>query len=58
MMTDEWGKSSYSNGTGGNCVEARATGQGAAMRDTQNRELGHLGFDTKEWTALLGTLKK
>lgn len=56
MMTEDWRKSSYSNGTGGDCVEARAIGQGAAVRDTRNRELGTLDFDAHEWNALLGSL--
>lgn len=56
MMTETWRKSSYSNGTGGNCVEAREHAGGAAVRDTQNRDLGHLGFQAREWTALLGAL--
>ncbi|GAA1002479.1 DUF397 domain-containing protein [Nocardiopsis tropica] len=57
MMSEDWNKSSYSNGTGGNCVEARATGQGAAVRDTQNRELGHLEAPAPEWTALLAAVR-
>ena len=57
MMTTEWNKSSYSNGSGGHCVEARATEGGAAVRDTQNRELGHLSFDRSEWSALTAAVK-
>jgi hypothetical protein len=54
MMTTDWRKSSYSNGTGGNCVEARTVDQGAAsVRDTQNREAGALSFEAQEWSALL-----
>ncbi|MFD6094678.1 DUF397 domain-containing protein [Nocardiopsis flavescens] len=57
MMSESWEKSSYSNGEGGHCVEARLMpGQTAAVRDTQNRELGHLGFASREWTALLSTI--
>lgn len=57
MMSESWEKSSYSNGSGGHCVETRlVSGRMAAMRDTQNRELGQLGFTAEEWTALLGTL--
>ncbi|MEC3891164.1 DUF397 domain-containing protein [Nocardiopsis sp. LDBS1602] len=53
MMTEEWNKSTYSNGSGGDCVEACVIEQEAAVRDTQNRELGHLSFSANEWTALL-----
>lgn len=56
MMTEDWHKSSYSNGTGGNCVEARATALGAAVRDTQNRKLGKLDFSVEEWAALQNCL--
>lgn len=50
----EWHKSSYSTGSE-NCVEV-AEGMSVLLRDTQNRDLGHLEFATPEWTALLNTL--
>jgi hypothetical protein len=37
-----WHKSTYS-GASGSCVEV-AEGQTALVRDTQNRELGHLAY--------------
>ena len=58
MMTDEWNKSSYSNGNGGHCVEARATERGAAVRDTQNRALGHLDASAPEWMAFVGVVRR
>ncbi|MET9712297.1 DUF397 domain-containing protein [Nocardiopsis alba] len=57
MMTDQWNKSTYSNGEGGNCVEARATGQGAAVRDTQHRHLGHLNASALEWKAFVEAVR-
>ncbi|MDT0330106.1 DUF397 domain-containing protein [Nocardiopsis lambiniae] len=48
----EWHKSSYSGGSN-DCLEAREGSQGADVRDTQNREAGHLRFDRVEWTALV-----
>ncbi|MET9782396.1 DUF397 domain-containing protein [Nocardiopsis alba] len=57
MMNEHWKKSTYSNGQGGNCVEARATAQGAAVRDTQNRGLAELSLPNTEWTALLHALR-
>ena len=51
-----WHKSSYSGGNGGDCVEAREHIGGADVRDTQNREAGHLSFDRGEWSALLSTV--
>ncbi|MGW9350587.1 DUF397 domain-containing protein [Nocardiopsis flavescens] len=55
-MTEErvWHKSSYSAG-GGNCVEV-AEGETTLVRDTRNRELGHLAFAPQVWAALLRTL--
>jgi len=54
VMGESWKKSSYSNGTGGNCVEARADTAASRvhLRDTQNRELGHLSVPVREWDAL------
>ncbi|MEE2039539.1 DUF397 domain-containing protein [Nocardiopsis sp. CT-R113] len=81
MMGQTWQKSSYSNGDGGNCVEARVHVMGGSwmtsshgtggtraeartdtaasrvhLRDTQNRELGHLSVPVREWDALRLTL--
>ncbi|MEU3229393.1 DUF397 domain-containing protein [Nocardiopsis alba] len=57
MMNEHWKKSTYSNGQGGNCVEARATTQGAAVRDTQHRDHAELSLPNTEWTALLHALR-
>lgn len=46
-------KSSYSQGRTENCVEVADLDAGAAVRDTQHREDGHLEFPTTEWSALL-----
>lgn len=56
MMRESWQKSSYSNGHGGDCVEARRDVGRVLVRDTQNRELGQLGFTAEGWTTLLRTL--
>lgn len=60
MITDGWKKSSYSNGEGGNCVEARGdiADSRVLMRDTQNRSLGRLEVPTTEWAALLATASR
>jgi hypothetical protein len=49
-------KSSYS-GRGDNCVEIADLPAGAAVRDTKNRASGHLEFGSREWAALLSTLR-
>ncbi|WP_370011155.1 DUF397 domain-containing protein [Nocardiopsis sp. LDBS0036] len=56
MITEgTWHKSTYSRGDT-TCVEV-AEGVTTAMRDTQNRDLGHLSFSATEWTALVDSLK-
>ncbi|USY22376.1 DUF397 domain-containing protein [Nocardiopsis exhalans] len=46
-----WYKSSYSSGSG-SCVEV-AEGLATGIRDTQNRNLGHLDVPATEWNALI-----
>lgn len=46
-------KSTYS-GRGDNCVEVADAPGVSAVRDTQNRDEGHLEFPAAEWKALLG----
>ncbi|MFE9242327.1 DUF397 domain-containing protein [Nocardiopsis sp. NPDC006938] len=53
----KWHKSSHSNGEGGDCVEARAAGQGAQMRDTQNRHLAQLDASAAEWKAFVAAVR-
>lgn len=50
-------KSSYSGPKTENCVEVADTGAGAAVRDTQNREVGHVEFPAAEWRAFLDEVK-
>lgn len=50
-------KSSYS-ATQNDCVEVAETPTGAAVRDTKNRDRGHLMFTTEGWTAFLGTVSR
>ncbi|MCY9786976.1 DUF397 domain-containing protein [Nocardiopsis sp. EMB25] len=51
----DWHKSSYSGGSN-ECVEVREHSTGADVRDTQNRESGHLTFNGLEWHAFVDTL--
>ncbi|MFB8766438.1 DUF397 domain-containing protein [Nocardiopsis alba] len=55
MRAQDWHKSSYS-GNQGACVEV-AEGRVTGIRDTQNRELGHLDVPASEWNALLNALQ-
>ncbi|MEY9214043.1 DUF397 domain-containing protein [Thermobifida halotolerans] len=52
-----WHKSSYSNDTGGACVEVAETPDNVLVRDTQHRELGHLRFTPEAWAAFLTDIK-
>ncbi|GAA3750246.1 DUF397 domain-containing protein [Salinactinospora qingdaonensis] len=52
-----WHKSSYSNQTGGHCVEVAEAVAAVYVRDTQHRERGHLAFSPAEWAALLSEVK-
>ncbi|GAA0977360.1 DUF397 domain-containing protein [Nocardiopsis tropica] len=54
----EWRKSSYSNPDGPQCVEVAALLGKTAVRDTQNRRLGHIEFDAPSWAAFLGTIPR
>ncbi|WP_017612137.1 DUF397 domain-containing protein [Nocardiopsis salina] len=53
-----WRKSSYSGARDQNCVEVGDLPNGTAVRDTQHREHGHLVFESAEWSALLGIVRK
>lgn len=53
-----WRKSSYSSARGQDCVEVADLPSSAAVRDTQNREAGHLVFVSAEWSALLRTVRE
>ncbi|WP_083934295.1 DUF397 domain-containing protein [Nocardiopsis baichengensis] len=48
-------KSSYS--TPQNCVEVADVPGMSAVRDTMNRQRGHLEFPSAEWTAFLRSLE-
>lgn len=51
-MNDSWFKSTYS-GDSPNCAECRVQSDKVDLRDTKNRESGHLTFPSSEWVAAL-----
>ncbi|MFI6576244.1 DUF397 domain-containing protein [Nocardiopsis sp. NPDC050513] len=55
-MSNEWHTASYSQ-NGGQCVEVREHANGADVRDTQNRERGHLSVPAREWAVLLTSVR-
>jgi hypothetical protein len=53
-----WIKSSYSGGSGDNCVEvAELPGGGIAVRDSKNANGPVLDFSADEWRAFVRTMK-
>ena len=53
-----WRKSTYSNGTGGDCVEiADMPGGGHALRDSKNPDGPKLIFTPDEWRAFTERVK-
>ena len=54
---DDWRKSTYSDGNGGQCVEA-ASGKGTVVvRDTTDRDGGTLAFSAETWQRFVTGLK-
>ncbi|MDS1272441.1 DUF397 domain-containing protein [Lipingzhangella sp. LS1_29] len=53
----QWLKSSYSQNSGGNCLECRHDSHHIDLRDTQHRHLGHLTVPCSEWAAFLHALR-
>ncbi|PWV44271.1 DUF397 domain-containing protein [Nocardiopsis sp. L17-MgMaSL7] len=56
IPNDLFRKSSYSQIQSQNCVEVADLPSGAAVRDTQNRDLGHLMFSAAAWQVALATI--
>jgi hypothetical protein len=53
-----WYKSSYSNGSGGNCVEqAKLPGGRRAVRDSKDPDGPVLIFTASEWAAFVAGVK-
>jgi hypothetical protein len=52
-----WRKSSYSNGSGGDCVEVAATPPQVSVRDSHDRHGPGLAFTHTAWQAFLSQLK-
>ena len=52
----EWRKSSYSDGTGGQCVEVSAGGT-VLIRDTTNRDGAMVSVSAAAWTRFLAALR-
>jgi hypothetical protein len=55
-MSSTWRKSTYSQDTGGNCVEV-ATASAVLIRDTANRDGLTLSVTTSAWSKFTSTIK-
>lgn len=53
----KWVKSSYSGGSGGNCVEVASQPGRVAVRDSKNPAGAHLGVTPGNWQAFTRSLK-
>jgi len=59
LTETNWRKSSYSGGSGGQCVEVASTPGHVAVRDTKNNGNGPvLRITPANWSRLLKSLKK
>ncbi|MEU4209258.1 DUF397 domain-containing protein [Streptomyces sp. NPDC026206] len=59
LSTAAWRKSSYTDGTSGNCVEIADTVPGTIrVRDSKNPQVPALIFPTAAWASLIRTLKR
>ncbi|MFI1102478.1 DUF397 domain-containing protein [Streptomyces melanogenes] len=54
---DGWFKSSYSNGSGGECVEAAFLTPGTAIRDSKHPTGPRLRFSAPSWEAFVTALR-
>jgi len=54
--TLSWRKSSYSGGSGGQCVQVAAPGR-VLVRDSKNPDGGHLRFSAQAWRAFAARIK-
>jgi Domain of unknown function (DUF397) len=58
LVRGAWRKSSYSGHANSNCVEVALAGRAVAVRDSKNRDDGHLVFASGEWRAFISGVKE
>lgn len=52
----QWRKSSYSNGTGGECVEVAELHDSVGVRDSKRRSDPHITVARGPWSAFVSSL--
>jgi Domain of unknown function (DUF397) len=55
MTSPQWRTSSYT-GPNGNCVEVATAGGARLVRDTKQRQAGHLRISDRDWRSFLDTI--
>lgn len=58
MSNETWRKSSYSGGSGGNCVEVGQATRKIAVRDTKDRDGAALNVDPAAWRSFIAKVKQ
>jgi Domain of unknown function (DUF397) len=53
----QWRKSSYSGGSGGDCIEVASAATAVMARDTKDRDGGTLTFAPDAWQAFMASLR-
>ncbi|MER5275177.1 DUF397 domain-containing protein [Streptomyces sp. NPDC002809] len=54
----QWRKSSYSNGTGGECVEVAELHDSVGVRDSKERGGPHISVARSSWSAFVTSLRR
>ncbi|MFE3599332.1 DUF397 domain-containing protein [Streptomyces sp. NPDC059142] len=58
LIGDQWRKSSYSNGAGGECIEVAAAGAaGVGIRDSKMPRGPHIAVQLDAWDLFVGALR-
>ena len=52
----QWRKSSYSNGTGGECVEVAELHDAVGVRDSKQHSGPHISVARSSWSAFVASL--
>jgi len=53
----DWRKSTYSDASGGQCVEVASKDASVLVRDTTNRDSGTLSFTSAAWRMFADSLR-
>jgi uncharacterized protein DUF397 len=55
-LSRDWAKSSHSTPNGGNCVQARDTGQAVQVRNSKDPDGPALTFPRSDWRAFIAQI--